>query len=234
MFTSTKKRLERFTKTPGMLPSTVFSKKKLSTGSINRVTGDLADRLETFRSKTLQTPAEVDSMVSEIKEAERHEIAYNNKYADRRRQNQTSNLRDIMEDLLECQRSIDLLEIKKNFVPRYLGRRGDDVAKYLKYEKNLRRRNTRCRTVLQSVLREKQRRELELTGNITRGLEGRGSNKKRRTGRRASRRTGRRASRRTGRRASRRTGRRAARRTGRRAARRTGRRAARTKRNPRR
>ena len=206
MFTSTKKRLESFTKTPGMSPRTVFSKKKLSAGSINRVTGDLSDRLEMFRSKTLQTPAEVDSMVSEIKEAEKAEIEYTKKYADRRRQNQTNILRDIMEDLLECQRSIDLLEIEGNFVPRYLGRRGDDVAKYLKYEKDLRRRNTRCRTVLHPALMEKQRRELELTGNITRGFEGRGSNKKRRTGRR----------------------------TGRRAARRTGRRAARTKRNPRR
>ena len=195
MFTSTKKRLESFTKTPGMSPRTVFSKKKLSTGSINRVTGDLSDRLEMFRSKTLQPPAEVDSMVSEIKEAEKAEIEYTKKYADRRRQNQTNILRDIMEDLLECQRSIDLLEIEGNFVPRYLGRRGDDVAKYLKYEKDLRRRNTRCRTVLHPALMEKQRRELELTGNITRGFEGRGSNKKRRTGRRAARRTGRRAAR---------------------------------------
>ena len=204
MFTSTKKRLESFTKTPGMSPRTVFSKKKLSTGSINRVTGDLSDRLEMFRSKTLQPPAEVDSMVSEIKEAEKAEIEYTKKYAPRLRQIQISNLRDIMEDLLECQRTIDLLEIKKKFVPRYLGRRGDDVAKYVNDEKDLRRRNTRCRTVLLPVLREKQRRELELTGNITRGLGGRGSNKKRRTGRR----TGRRAARRTGRRAARRTGRR--------------------------
>ena len=191
MFTSTKKRLERFTKTPGMSPSTVFSKKKLSTGSINRVAGDLSDRLETFRSQTLQTPTEVDSMVAVIKDAEKAEIEYTKKYAERRRQNQTSNLRDIMEDLLECQRSIDFLEIKKNFVPGYLGRWGDDVAKYLKYEKNLRRRNTRCRNVLHPALREKQRIELERDGKITRGSLGSGVNKKRRTGRRAARRTGR-------------------------------------------
>ena len=203
MFTSTKKRLESFTKTPGMSPSTVFSKKKLSEISISRLACDLADRLETFRSQTLQTPVEVDSMVEVIKGAEKAEIEYTKKYAPHLRQIQISNLRDIMEDLLECQRAIDLLEIKKNFVPRYLGRRGDDVAKYLKYEKDLRRRNTRCRTVLHPALMEKQRRELELTGNITRGLEGRGSNKKRRTGRRAARRTGRRAARR----AARRTGR---------------------------
>ncbi len=199
MFTSTRKRLHRLTRTPGMAASTVFSKKKLSPRSIRRVADDLEGKLETFRSKALQTPAEVDSMVSEIKEAERHEIAYNKKYASRKLQTQTSGLRDIIEELKDCQQNIDLLEIKRNFIPRYLGRRGNDVAKYLKYETDLRRRNKLCSTVLHPALMEKQRRELELTGNITRGLEGRGSNKKRR----AERRTARRAARRTGRRHSR-------------------------------
>ena len=201
MFTSTRKRLHRLT--PGMASSTVFSKKKLSPRSISRVADDIEGKLETFRSKALQTPAEVDSMVSEIKEAERRQIAYNKKYASRKLQTQTSGLRDIIEELKDCQQNIDLLEIKRNFIPRYLAGKGKGAAKYLKYETDLRRRNKLCSTVLHPALMEKQRRELELTVNITRGLEGRGSNKKRRTGRRAARRTGRRAARRTGRRHSR-------------------------------
>jgi len=182
--TSTTIRLKNLIDRPGMPTSAVFSKKKLSGRSIHRLAGDLENRLEMFRSKPAPTPAEIDSMVAEIKESEGHEIAYTNKYANLRLQTQISGLRDIIEELKECQKGIDELGIERRFIPRYLGRKGNDVANYLNNEENLRHRNTECRKLLHPVLMETQRRQLEETGTITRGPYGMGVHKKNQTMRR--------------------------------------------------
>jgi len=99
-------------------------------------------------------------MVDEIKAEEEAEIKYTKKYEDSRRQIQLSNLGDIIKDLIECQNSIDSLNIQKNFIPKYLDRGAGSnryFGKYLKHEKNLRRRSKRCSTALHPALMEIQR-----------------------------------------------------------------------------
>jgi len=182
--TSTKKRLKNLIDRPGMPTSAVFSKKKLSGRSIHRLAGDLENRLEMFRSKPAPTPAEIDSMVREIKESEGREIAYTNKHATRHLKIKKSALHEIIEELKECQKGIDELGIERRFIPRYLGRKGNDVANYLNNEENLRHRNTECRKLLHPALMETHRRQLEETGTITRGPYGMGVHKKNQTMRR--------------------------------------------------
>lgn len=187
--TNTKKRLQEFAKSTKSTksPSTVLSQKKLSRerrGPWRPLPPQLEDRLIMFRENPLRTAAQADKLIREIKEAEGTVIAsYTDKHAPLRLQIRLSNLRDIIEELRECQNVIGRLKIRKNFIPQYLGERSKGDEKHLQHEENLRSRNTRCRTVMSAALKVKNDAERQLTplDSFTRGLSDGGGVKKRRT-----------------------------------------------------
>ena len=184
--TNTKKRLKQYTDSTKS-PSTVLSQKKLSLerrGPWRRLSHQLEDRLTKFREDPLRTAAQADELIREIKEAEGTEIAsYTDKYAALRLKNRLSNLRGIIEDLRECQTSIDVLKIQKNFIPKYLGKSSKGDEKHLRHEENLRSLNSRCRTVMSAAWKAKNdaERQRRTADNFTRGLSDAGALKKRRT-----------------------------------------------------
>ena len=183
--TNTGKRLVNFLNAADQRSSrTVLSKRKqLPYESRERLAHQFDKQLTEFRESPLRTAAQVGEMIMKIDAAEDEEIAYMDKHAPLRLQNRLSSLRDIIEDLRECQTSIDLLNIRKNFIPRYLGKSSKGCEKHLRHEENLRSRNSRCRTVMSAAWKAKNdaERQRRASDNFTRGLSDAGAVKKRRT-----------------------------------------------------
>lgn len=183
--TNTKKRLDKYLKAKYPLSSlTVLSKrKKLPYGSRARLAHQFDKPLTELRETQLRTAAQVDDMIMKIDAAEDEEIAYTDKHAPLRLQNRLSILRDIIKELRECQTSINLLNIQKNFIPTYLKKSSKWDEKHLQRKEDLRSRNTMCRTVMSAALKVKNdaERQLPPLDSFTRGLSDAGALKKRRT-----------------------------------------------------